>query len=125
MVRFLRVKRKGFTRKDGTRIAPTRFNIRDRGAPGRGPRVIPPLREGTLGGPGFFSKTQDVRRRREVMLAKRIGERKVQGKLQAIATFNKRTNPAVSRKAASDRRFIASSFVGKKRVKTGTGLSRR
>jgi len=55
MVRRLRVHRKGYhrrgyTRKDGVRVKacyvpPTTYYIKDRGAPGRGRKVLPELRE--------------------------------------------------------------------------------
>lgn len=122
MVARIRVDRKGFVTKKGTRVMPTSFLIKDRGAPGRGKKVLPELKKGTLG--ISFSESASVRRRKLVVLAKRIGEKKVMGKLQALVVFNKRTNPVLSKKASSDRRFVASSFVGKKRVRTGTGLSK-
>ncbi len=123
MVRMITVNKKAFTRKDGVRVKASTFKIRDRGKPGRGPRIIPPLVKGSLG--VDFSKPRMVRRRIEVALAKKIGERKVMGKLRAIQVFNKNTNPTLSEKARSDAKFIASSFIGRKRVRTGTGLSRR
>lgn len=82
-------------------------------------------KKGSLGGRGFFGKSDSVRRKMEIALAKKIGERKVQGKLQAIATFNKNTNPTVSMIAKRDRKFIAERFIGKKRVRKGTGLSKK
>lgn len=82
-------------------------------------------KKGSLGGRGFFGKSDAVRHKREIALAKRIGERKVQGKLQAISTFNKNTNPTVSMIAKRDRKFIAESFIGKKKVRRGAGLSKK
>lgn len=82
-------------------------------------------KRGSLGGKGFFSLPAMKRRRMLVKLAKRIGEKRVVGKLRAIQVFNKNRNPSLSEKARLDARFVAASFVGKKRVRTGTGLSRR
>src|SRR5918999_1229094 len=42
-----------------TRVKPSTFKIRDRGKPGRGPKVVPPLEEGALGGAGFFDRSND------------------------------------------------------------------
>lgn len=70
-----------------------------------------------------FSNMASTRRKKEVKMAKRIGERRVVGKLRAVQVFNKNKNPTLSRKAAADAKFIASSFIGRKRVRTGTGLS--
>lgn len=79
----------------------------------------------SLGGKGFFSLPAKKRRRMLVTLAKKIGEKRVIGKLRAIQVFNKNRNPGLSEKARLDARFVASSFVGRKRVRTGIGLSRR
>ena len=84
---------------------------------------IPITAEGSLG--VSFKNKATTRRAKEVKLAKRIGERRVVGKLRAIQVFNKNTNPTLSRKARADARFIASSFRGRKRVRTGTGLGSR
>jgi hypothetical protein len=85
---------------------------------------IPKLKSGTLGGKGFFSKTAGQRRRIESSLAHKIGEKKVQGKLQAIAVLNKNRNPVVMKKAQSDRSYIAGRFIGKKRVRYPKGFRR-
>lgn len=83
------------------------------------------MRKGSLGGPGFFARPAKMRRRLLVKLAKKVGEKRVVGKLRAVQVFMKNRNPPLSEKARLDAKFIASSFIGKKRVKTGTGLSRR
>ncbi|KKN67098.1 hypothetical protein LCGC14_0464450 [marine sediment metagenome] len=81
---------------------------------------IPITAKGSLG--VSFSNKAATRRRKEVKLAKRIGERRVVGKLRALQNFNKNRNPTLSRKARADAKFIASSFRGRRRVMTGTGL---
>ncbi len=86
---------------------------------------IPVGKPGSLGGKGFFSFPAKMRRRMLVKLGRKIGEKRVVGKLRAIQVFNKNRNPSLSEKARLDARFVASSFIGKKRVKTGRGLSRR
>lgn len=120
-VRKKAFRRKAFTRKDGVRVKATNipastFKIKDRGRPGRGSKVLPKLKKGTLGGPGFFKKSAKGRHIIESRAAKRKGEKVVQGKLQAISTLNKRTNPDVSRKAAADRRWVAMNFDGRERL---------
>ena len=116
----LRVTRKSFIRK-GKRIKATTFFIKDRGRPGRGPVLFKITKRGSLGGRGFFKKSTLARHRILMKLARRIGEKRVQGKLQAISTFTKRTNPRVSKLAARDRRFIARRFIGRKVVRLGKG----
>lgn len=44
----LLVRRKGFTRKDGTKVKGATFLIADRGRPGRGPEIIEVEREGAM-----------------------------------------------------------------------------
>ncbi len=119
----LRVKRKAFTTKRGVRVETTTFTIKDRGKPGRGKRIIPALRKGALG--VKFTNPTSTRRRKEIALAKRIGEKRVVGKLRAIQVFNKNVNPTLSEKARMDAKFIAGSFKGKKFVGKGKGFSRR
>jgi hypothetical protein len=56
--------RKGYTRKDGTRVKPTKVPascIPDRGEPGKGKDIVPELREGKLGGPGYLKKSAKAR----------------------------------------------------------------
>lgn len=108
---------------EGHHVLGSTFKIKDRGAKGRGKKVFPPLKKGSLG--VDFSTKAETRHRTESALAKKIGEKKVVGKLRAVQVYNKRTNKIVSRKAKADAHYIASSFVGKKRVPTGTGLRRK
>jgi hypothetical protein len=117
-------KRKGYTATRGgrtvhvppTQVRPTVFTIQDRGAAGRGPKVVPPLEEGSLGGKGFFAKPARERHAVEKRAARAQGEKKVVGKLRAIQVFNKRVNPELARKALADSKFIAGSFAGKREV---------
>jgi hypothetical protein len=126
----LTIKRKGYKRKGytttrsgrkvhvpPTEVEATTFTAQDRGAPGRGPKVVPPLEKGGLGGKGFFEKPARERHAVEKKLTREQGEKKVIGKLRAIQVFNKRMNPELSRKALADSKFIASSFEGKQLVK--------
>jgi len=56
--------RKGYTRKDGTRVKPTKVPascITDRGEKGKGKDIVPELREGKLGGPGYLKKSAKER----------------------------------------------------------------
>src|SRR5262245_10054614 len=111
MVGRLTIKRKGYKRKGytatragrkvhvpATRVEATTFKAQDRGAPGRGPKVVPPLEKGSLGGEGFFDKPARERHALEKRLARELGEKKVIGKLRGVQVFNKRTNPELSRK---------------------------
>ena len=99
-------------RVPSARVKASRFKIKDRGAKGRGPKIIKIMKPGSLG--VKFSDPEDVRRRQETMLAKKIGEQSVGNKLQAIAVLTKRTNPEVSAKAQADRSWVSKHFMGKK-----------
>jgi len=124
--------RKGYVRKDGVRVKPTKvkaskvspttYEMVDRGARGRGKKIIPTLKRGTLG--VDFSKPAKERRKQEIKLAKKIGEKKVVSKLIALEVLNKRVNPSLAKKAKADAHFIAGSFKGKKQVEYPKGFCR-
>jgi len=119
--------RKPYVRRNGTTVRGTEvkgssFMEEDRGRPGRGPKVFPPLKRGTLG--VDFSKPERVRHGIEAGKARRTGEKHVGGQLQAISTLSRRTNPTVSRKAAADRRWVQGSFRGRKQVGYPRGFGR-
>lgn len=124
--------RKSYVRKDGTRVKAAKvgvtrvpssnFSIKDRGAKGRGKKVIPKLKKGTLGVNFGWSaaKRRSVLRKK----AKSLGEKKVVGKLRAIQVLNKRTNPFVSAKANADSKYVAGSFKDKRYVGYPRGFGR-
>jgi len=113
---MLRIHKKGYTDKNGVRHKPTSYLIKDKGTPGRGRKVLPKLKKGTLG-KGYFSKDKDDRHMILRKKGKQIGERKLAGKLVAIEVLNKRTNPKISRKAKSDAHYVHKKFQGRKYVK--------
>jgi hypothetical protein len=123
-------KRKGFTAHRGgkayhvspTQVPASTFKITDRGARGRGKKIVPPLKEGQLGGKGFFEKPKSAQKRIAFQDAKRRGEKKTVGSLRAIQVFNKRVNPKLSKKAKELSSEVAGSFKGKKRVPYPTGF---
>jgi hypothetical protein len=133
----LTVSRKGHKRKaytarragkrvhvEATRVRPSRFKISDRGRKGRGPKIVPPLERGALGGPGFFSRS--IKEQEEIVFnrARRLGEKKVVGELRALQVFFKNTDPRKSRRALALSKKVAGSFKGRKMVSYPRGLSR-
>ena len=133
----LTVRRKGHTRKAFTakrggkkvrvgkaRVKPSTFTIRDRGKPGRGPKVVPPLKEGALGGPGFFNRRNAEQKQIVFERAKKLGEKKVVGELRALHVFFKTTQPEKSRRALELSKQVAGSFRGKQEVKYPEGFSK-
>lgn len=134
----LTIHRRGYTRKAYTarrngktvkigksRVSPSTFKIRDRGKPGRGPKVVPPLAKGALGGPGFFNRPSEQQEKMVFNRAKRLGERKVVGELRALQVFFKTTNPQKSKRALQLSKKVAGSFKGKDEVPYPQGFTRQ
>lgn len=113
---MLRIKRKSTTRKayttaKGKKVASTKvkgssYLAEDRGAKGRGKKVLPPLKEGTLGGKGFYSLAAPVRHVEYEKKCKKYGSKIVLGKIMALRVFNKRTNPELYRKLVADYNWV-------------------
>lgn len=131
--RRLVVERKGFgvpattfqrdgvtVRRDPYRVPPTRFTIEDRGAPGRGEAVIPPLKKGIMTKAAVEGRY--IRQGQKVTdiplhrmddfgryLARRYGAKRALGMLQAQVVFRRR-DPEAARKFVIARDAIASAF---------------
>jgi hypothetical protein len=99
--RKLLVKRKAFTRSDGTKIKPSTFLIEDIGRPGRGPDTIKLRREGFMTSfakrRGFLEEGQMITdlpdaaiKRMAVTLAEVVGPRKALGMFSAQVNFRAR-----------------------------------
>ncbi len=108
-----------------TRVKPSKFKIRDRGKPGRGPKVIPPLEEGALGGAGFFDRSNDEQEQIVFNRAKEAGERKVVGELRALQVFFKTTDPQKSKRALELSKKVAGSFKDRQQVDYPKGFSNK
>jgi hypothetical protein len=137
----LTIRRKGYTRKapaskrggkkaktvkvTRTRVKPSTFKISDRGKPGRGPKVVPPLEEGALGGSGFFDRSNDEQEQIVFKRAKETGERKVVGELRALQVFFKTTDPQKSRRALELSKKVAGSFKDRQQVDYPKGFSNK
>jgi len=117
-------KRKGYTAKrkgrkagvSAARVKPSTFKIRDRGNAGRGPKVVPPLEEGALGGPGFFDRSEYEQERIVFERAKEVGEKKVVGELRALQVFFKKTDQQKSKRALELSKKVAGSFKDRQEV---------
>jgi hypothetical protein len=125
--------RKAFTTKRGgkkvkvakARVKPSIFKTSDRGKQGRGPKVVPPLEEGALGGQGFFDRSNDEQEQIVFNRAKEMGEKKVVGELRALQVFFKRTDPQKSRQALELSKKVAGSFRGIQEVGYPEGFSKK
>ena len=103
-------------RVSASRVKPSTFTVRDRGKPGRGPKVVPPLEKGALGGSGFFSRPDSEQERIVFDRARMVGEKKVIGELRALQVFFKRTDPQNSYRALELSKKVAGSFKDKEEV---------
>ncbi len=134
----LTIRRKGHTRKAFTtkrggkkvkvakaRVKSSIFKTSDRGKQGRGPKVVPPLEEGALGGQGFFDRSNDEQEQIVFNRAKEMGERKVVGELRALQVFFKRTDPQKSRRALELSKKVAGSFRGTQEVGYPEGFGKK
>jgi hypothetical protein len=135
----LTVHRKGHTRKAFTakrssgkkvkvakaRVKPSTFKISDRGKPGRGPKIVPPLEEGTLGGPGFFDRSNEEQEQIVFNRAKEMGERKIVGEMRTLQVLLKNTDPQKSRRALELSKKVAGSFKGRQEVAYPEGFSKK
>jgi|694.fasta_scaffold01535_40 ribosomal 50S subunit-associated protein YjgA (DUF615 family) len=100
------VHRKAYTRKDGTRVKASTFNIKNRGKPGKGPKLFT-LKEGRLerfGYPeqGRIALSMAVRSNSALTVFRR---------LQALATLTKRTDPNRSRKYLLNRNWVKKTWM--------------
>lgn len=92
----LKIRRKGYTRKVGgkqVRVKPVTYCTPDKGKPGRGPKLIPKLKKGTLG--IHYSKEPSAQTRRTKLKAcvKKYGYASCVGKVNALRVLNKNTWP--------------------------------
>jgi hypothetical protein len=111
-------------RVGATRVEPSKFKISDRGKKGRGPKLVPSLERGALGGPGFFSRPVKEQEKIVFNRAKRLGEKKVVGELRALQVFFKNTDPRKSKRALGLSKKVAGSFKGRQAVDYPKGLRR-
>ncbi|MFL6356036.1 MAG: hypothetical protein ACJ71C_05700 [Nitrososphaeraceae archaeon] len=106
-------------------MKPSTFKTTDRGKRGRGPKVIPPLEEGALGGSGFFDRSSDEQEQIVFSRARTLGERKVVGELRALQVFFKTTDPQKSKRALELSKKVAGSFKNKQEVGYPKGFSKK
>jgi hypothetical protein len=109
-----KIRRVGYTTRRGVRVKSA--CIKDRGAPGRWRTVkamlgIGPLRKGELRALGYDHMTSANTRHAALDRAvRRFGRNKTIRKLNAIATYTKRTAPSRSRLYKTDMRYVQKKF---------------
>ncbi len=106
--------RKSYVRKDGTRVSGSRVKasyIKDVGKPGKGKKLIPPLKEGSLMKHGYAASLDKEERRKSLKKAiKEYGPLSVFRKVNALAILNK-SNPSKSKLYISDRSWIGKNYL--------------
>lgn len=98
-----------FKRGTTYRVGPT--CIKNRGAPGKGPAVIGPLKKGALTDKGYDST--ESADQRHAALAKAVGaygRLSTLRKLNAVAVLNKNTSPARSKTFKADRNWVKKTY---------------
>lgn len=122
--------RKSYVRKDGVKVKATnvkaahvpKTKIKDRGAPGKGKKVISMKDYRHLGKYGYsLKKVQERRHSALKKAAKKNGYSWAIRRLNAIATLFKNTEPKLSHKAIRDIKFMQKH---KKELNAKTEISR-
>lgn len=110
-------KRKAYTRSDGTKVKATYVppaKITDRGAPGKGPKLIDMKDDRHLHTYGYsFGKSAADRHHALDKASKTQGSTFVIRRLNALRTLHKTTDPGIARKASEDMTYVRS-HSGKK-----------
>jgi len=99
------IRRKSYTTRRGTRVKTA--CIKDLGKTGRGPKVIPPLKQGKLRAYGYSTSIGPTQRRAALMRASRAyGKLSVLRKLNAVKVLTRNSNPKASAVFAKDLAWI-------------------
>ena len=98
----LTIKRKGYTRKDGTRVKASTFKIKDKGEPGRTPKAEQWFKPGEK--TGWEKRQPESVRRAKVLKAHKGDELASARSMQALA--NVTTDRETASKAARDAKYF-------------------
>ena len=101
------VKRKAYVRSDGTRVRGATFTIKNRGKPGRGPKLFT-LKKGGLSTYGY----PEGGRRALTRAVKAESPLTIFRRLQALGILMKRTAPNKSAKYMRNRNWVRSKYMG-------------
>ncbi len=95
--------RKAYTTKNKVHVKAT--CIIDRGNPGKGPKILPELKKGTLEG-YHYNNTELSRHRTLLKETRELGKSTVIKKLNAVAILTKNTNKKASNTFKKDLKYI-------------------
>ncbi len=104
----MRIHRKAYTRSDGVRVKATSFTIKNRGKPGKGPKLFK-LKKGGLTKYGYSVRSSMTERHRALSraISRGVPGLTLSQRLGALATLLKRTNPALSHRLRRNQRWVA------------------
>ena len=102
------VRRKSYVRSDGVRVKATSFQIKNRGKPGRGPKLFK-LRKGGLSQYGYASKSSMAQRHSSLSqaISRGVPSLTLSQRLGALATLLKRTNPMLSKRLRKNQIWVS------------------
>lgn len=102
------IHRKSYVRSDGTRVKATSFRIKNRGKPGRGPKLFK-LKKGGLSKYGYDAKSPMSMRHKALSLAisRGVPSLTLSRRIGALATLLKRTNPQLSRSLRRNQTWVS------------------
>lgn len=99
-----------YTNKHGTRVT---YRTKDRGKRGLGPKLIPRMKRGGLGGAGYTTADTTARHKRLRASVKADGYRATLGRLNALSVLGKTDfSKAKLDRIARDRRWLSKQFGG-------------
>lgn len=102
------IRRRSYVRSDGTRVKGTSYTIKNRGKPGRGPKLFT-LKKGGLSQYGY--STSASLKSRHASLSRAISQGvpglTLSQRLGALATLLKRTNPKLSKRLRKNQTWVA------------------
>lgn len=117
----VRIDRKAYTRKDGTRVGKTSYCAEDQGSPGvvsRGAKQGPNrnkkkwiTREGKLGGPGYTKKTAAQRHKILDACVKEYGYRSCLGSI-TVLLVDSEISAGVRKKLTADKNYLERKYGG-------------
>lgn len=102
------IKRKSYLRSDGVRVKSTSYTVRNRGKPGRGPKLFR-LKKGGLSQYGYSTSSSLAGRHAALTraIAQGVPGLTLSRRLGALATLLKRTNPMLSKRLRRNQRWVA------------------
>lgn len=102
------VYRRSYKRSDGTRVKATSYSTKNRGKPGRGPKLFK-LKKGGLSRYGYQAGASTSMRHSALSRAitRGVPGLTLSQRLGALATLLKRTNPVLSRRLRLNQRWVA------------------